>query len=42
VRPSVAYRWYDEILAVRLPRVIAQHPIFGYRRLWSLLHPMVL
>jgi putative transposase len=27
----------DEILAARLERLIAQHPTFGYRRLWALL-----
>ena len=27
----------DEVLAARLQRLIAQHPTFGYRRLWALL-----
>jgi putative transposase len=27
----------DEVLALRLQRLIAQHPTFGYRRLWALL-----
>jgi HTH-like domain len=27
----------DDVLAARLQRLIAQHPTFGYRRLWALL-----
>ena len=27
----------DEVLALRLQRLIAEHPTFGYRRLWALL-----
>src|SRR4029077_7150118 len=27
----------DEILAARLERLIAEHPTFGYRRLWAVL-----
>lgn len=27
----------DEVLAARLARLIAQHPTYGYRRLWALL-----
>jgi putative transposase len=30
-------RVVDEVLAARLQRLIAQHPTFGYRRLWALL-----
>ena len=27
----------DEVLALRLQRLIVEHPTFGYRRLWALL-----
>ena len=27
----------DEVLALRLQRLIAEHPTFGYRRLWAVL-----
>ena len=30
-------RVVDDVLAARLQRLIAQHPTFGYRRLWALL-----
>jgi putative transposase len=37
-RPAIArVAVVDEVLATRLQRLIAQHPTFGYRRLWALL-----
>jgi hypothetical protein len=34
---SKAPRRLDEVLVERIQRLIAQHPTFGYRRLWALL-----
>jgi putative transposase len=36
-RPARSKRPLDELLVARIGRLIAQHPTFGYRRIWALL-----